>query len=350
MHAAARAVSGGPIYITDEPGRHDLALINAMSARPLRKDRGRVILRPCTLGKTVGVYDRYEERGVLKVGVWDSGAGLGRRGELGTGILGIFNMRDGEEVVLLPVSKFPGIDVEDEEGLQGSSRRPSRRGSEYEVSSPVGRSPGGSRPASAGPSSVLGDWDEEDEEEEQERKERKWVIRSHVSGKLTRPVRPSVPLKSEELFLCKLPKCGYDVLTACPVQKVAIENDHQIEVAVFGLLGKFTGACAIVGCDVGAMESGKRVRVGVAIKALGVLGIWVNDPASTGGGERWAKDQMMVMIHGRPIPAECVEVSSHGVEKGDQARMIEIDVEKAWDEMKLDAGYSSEVRVEILFS
>ena len=43
LHAAARCVSGGPIYFTDEPGRHDVGLIEEMSARSVRGER--VILR-----------------------------------------------------------------------------------------------------------------------------------------------------------------------------------------------------------------------------------------------------------------------------------------------------------------
>ena len=355
LHAAARAVSGGPIYITDEPGRHDWTLIDAMSARSVRDNEGRVILRPSTMGKTVGVYDRYEEKGVLKVGVWDKGAssGYGRGGaHLGTGILGVFNMADHDITVLLPVSKFPGLEVEDEEGLQRSSRR----GSEYDVTSPKSPSSrNGSRPASAGPGSAMGDVldfddeDDDDEEEEGEQRERKWVIRSHVTGKITRPVRPSVPLNSEELLLCKLPKCGYDVWTALPVQIVELPESKEIEVAVLGLLGKFTGACVITACDVGTLESGKRAKIAVGMKALGTLGIWLNDPSST-AQDRWEKENMMVMLQGRAVPEACVQISDEGITKGGTARIVKVDVEKAWDELELDVGWGNEVRVEVLFS
>ncbi|KPI39617.1 putative galactinol--sucrose galactosyltransferase 6 [Cyphellophora attinorum] len=376
MHAAARAVSGGPIYITDEPGRHDVDLIDQMTARSVRPDEGRVVLRPSTQGKTVGVYDRYEEKGVLKIGVWDRGAasGFGKEPKLGTGILGVFNMAEHEISVLLPVSKFPGLEVEDEEGLQRSSRR----GSEYDVVSPGSasgpRSPvrappsrSGSRPGS-GPSSVFGDAPSDLEDEDDEladsptaiaaARNRKWVIKSHVTGKITRPVRPGAPLKSDELLLCKLPPRGYDVWTAVPVQIVALApqngEEQEIEVAVMGLLGKFTGACAITACDVSTAESGKRVRVGVGLKALGVLGIWVNR-SSTGaengndGKHEWRKDKMMVMIQNRAVPEDSVSISDEGIAAGEGARIIKVDVEKAWDAMKLDVGWSNEVRVEVLF-
>jgi len=44
FHAAARCVSGGPIYITDYPGEHDVKLIHEMTARSPRGET--IILRP----------------------------------------------------------------------------------------------------------------------------------------------------------------------------------------------------------------------------------------------------------------------------------------------------------------
>jgi hypothetical protein len=65
-HAAARCVSGGPIYITDEPGRHDLQLIGEMSAiTPLGKT---VILRPSVIGKALDPYLENDGRFLLQVG------------------------------------------------------------------------------------------------------------------------------------------------------------------------------------------------------------------------------------------------------------------------------------------
>jgi hypothetical protein len=327
LHAAARCVSGGPIYITDEPGRHDVGLIEQMSARSVRGER--VILRASTVGKTMGVYDRYEERGVLKVGAYHG------RAESGVGILGVFNMSEKELAFLLPVTKFPGCEGEDE-GLQS----PSRRGSEHE--SLVSRGMvgnGGSRPAS-GPSSAMGDV------------ERKWVVRSHASGKITRPLSPTVPLESGGLLQCKLPRCGYDVWAALPVQMVQLGDGGEVEIAVLGLLGKFTGACAIVSNEAEITQNGKCIKINVALKALGVLGVWINDSdgEKDQGHERWQKDKLMVMISGQAIPAHCVEVSAEGIAPGDTARVLKVDVLRAWDEMSIDPGWSNEARVEILVS
>ncbi|EGD90682.2 uncharacterized protein TERG_06908 [Trichophyton rubrum CBS 118892] len=52
FHAAARCVSGGVIYITDEPGKHNLAIINQMTALTTRGDT--VILRPSVAGHKSG--------------------------------------------------------------------------------------------------------------------------------------------------------------------------------------------------------------------------------------------------------------------------------------------------------
>ncbi|KAI9870882.1 MAG: hypothetical protein M1823_008612, partial [Watsoniomyces obsoletus] len=88
FHAAARCLSGGPIYVTDTPGAHDADLIHQMSATNSRGET--VILRPSNVGKTVGVYDKYDDRSVLKIGVWDGKSGVG------TGLLGVFNLAESE--------------------------------------------------------------------------------------------------------------------------------------------------------------------------------------------------------------------------------------------------------------
>ena len=103
FHAAARCVSGGPIYFTDEPGKHDVELIRAMTAQSWRGKT--IILRPSTIGRSRGVYTAYEEEILLKVGTYHGSKATG------TGILGIFNVseRSISEFVLL--KDFPGIET-----------------------------------------------------------------------------------------------------------------------------------------------------------------------------------------------------------------------------------------------
>jgi hypothetical protein len=66
FHAAARCVSGGPIYITDVPGQHNMDLINQMTGMTPRGKT--VIFRPSVLGKAMNPYSGYDDDALLKVG------------------------------------------------------------------------------------------------------------------------------------------------------------------------------------------------------------------------------------------------------------------------------------------
>jgi hypothetical protein len=105
FHGAARCVSGGPIYITDEPGKHSIDLINQMTARTVRGNT--VILRPSVVGKSLEAYNSYIEELPLRVGTYHGAA------KTGTGIIGVFNIAPKPISTLLPLSVFPGIDDAD---------------------------------------------------------------------------------------------------------------------------------------------------------------------------------------------------------------------------------------------
>jgi hypothetical protein len=79
-HAAARCLSGGPIYVTDVPGEHDVTLIEQMTARTI--DGRLIILRPERIGKTSELYVGQSEPRLLKVQTSHQGASL----------LGVFNV------------------------------------------------------------------------------------------------------------------------------------------------------------------------------------------------------------------------------------------------------------------
>lgn len=101
FHAAARCVSGGPISITDEPGRHDINLINQMTAET---NQGKtVILRPSVVGRTPDVYHNYNEGHMLRISCYTGWA------RTGSGILGLFNIDSGVVSSLIPVADFPGV-------------------------------------------------------------------------------------------------------------------------------------------------------------------------------------------------------------------------------------------------
>ena len=63
FHAAARCVSGGVIYITDNPGSHNLDLIYEMSAHTPERT---IVLRPAA-GRSTQVYMAYNEPALCKI-------------------------------------------------------------------------------------------------------------------------------------------------------------------------------------------------------------------------------------------------------------------------------------------
>lgn len=102
FHAAARCLSGGPVYITDEPEKHDLDLIDEMTARTVEGKT--VTLRPSVLGKAIGIYNAYEEERLLRLGTFSGGK------RTGTGILGVFNVSPRILSEFINLAEFPGVE------------------------------------------------------------------------------------------------------------------------------------------------------------------------------------------------------------------------------------------------
>ena len=209
FHAAARCVSGGPIYFTDEPGKHDVDLIHQMTAFDVKART--IILRPSNVGKTVasGVYTAYEEERLLKVGVYHGRSGTG------TGILGLFNVSQRPVSELILLHEFPGL----------------KAGVEY-------------------------------------------IVRAHTTGEISSPMKQDgkLPLVSLELQ----PK-SWEILSSYPLYPIMLHDEldsksRTANIAVLGLLGKMTGAAAVLRSDVSVDKKKQRLHVGVVLKALGVLG------------------------------------------------------------------------------
>jgi hypothetical protein len=102
FHAAARCLSGGPIYITDFPGQHDVELIAQMTAWSLGGQS--VILRTSRAGKTLRAFDSYHEGHVLKIGTYAETKGGG------TSFLSLFNIAGQEISCLVPATDFAESD------------------------------------------------------------------------------------------------------------------------------------------------------------------------------------------------------------------------------------------------
>lgn len=98
-HGAARAISGGPILITDVPGKHDTALVEAMTAP---NPRGTLIaLRPRPAA-TLSAWDSYADGALCRIAT-SVGDGEGR-----VGVLGVWNIKEGLTCELIPVRDVIG--------------------------------------------------------------------------------------------------------------------------------------------------------------------------------------------------------------------------------------------------
>jgi hypothetical protein len=102
FHAAARCVSGGPIYITDVPGKHNVDLIHQMTGNTPRGDT--VILRPHTVGKSTSAYNSYDDSVLLKISTYVG------RARTGVSILGVFNCTQRPLTELIKLDQFPGTE------------------------------------------------------------------------------------------------------------------------------------------------------------------------------------------------------------------------------------------------
>ena len=268
FHAAARAVSGGPIYITDTPGNHNLPLLNQITAPTTRGKT--VILRPHLVGKATDPYNEYSAAALLKISTYVGAA------HTGTGILGVFN------VSTQPLSEFVHLDA-----FPGTER--------------------GS-----------------------------YVVSAFTTGEVSKPMhRNGDTSATANMVGLELDSRSWEILTSCPLHAFTVRG-KSVSVAVMGLLGKMTGSAAISNSDVYVEDNG-RLRTWVSLKALGVLGLYISDLEV-----RKVEDDFMVLIHGRPVPIECVKVNDAC------GKVLEVDVERAWKEMGEKAGWSNEVSVEVL--
>ncbi|KAL7791355.1 glycoside hydrolase family 36 protein [Trichoderma ceciliae] len=268
FHAAARCVSGGPIYITDVPGEHNIDLIGQMTGvTPKGKT---VIFRPSVLGKAIHPYIGYDDDLLLKVGSYHGAS------ETGTSMVAIFNISARPLTELIPLSCFPGT-----------------------VSSLY------------------------------------YVVRAHVTGKTSTPMRLDNPTS---LIAGSLDVRGYDIFTAFHAVPLTGQKHGDIWAANLGLISKMTGGVAIVTSSISVKENA-RVSVVVKLKALGVFGVYISALP-----DMVLEEDFIVTIQDQAVPVETVSVS-----QSDQ-HVLEVDIEKAWKDMKLEPGLLDELEVKVSFA
>ncbi|KAI8937818.1 hypothetical protein NX059_005512 [Plenodomus lindquistii] len=272
FHAAGRCVSGGPVYITDVAGQHDLKLIAQMTGNTPRGDT--VILRPHTVGKSTSAYNAYSDAILLKIATY---VGMAHSG---VSILGVFNCTSRTLAELIGLDAFPGA----EKG--------------------------------------------------------QYIIRSHTDGQITKPTS----VETNDAFVhLELPVRGWEILSAFPLHSFKLQREHpgtgpeDITIANLGIVGKMTGAAAIVNTDSYVDRSSGKLRIWTSLKVLGTFGLYISDLK-----QRSIEDDFFAVIFGRPISQDCVRISD------ENENVLEIDLIRAWEESGSKAGWSNEVAVEVL--
>ena len=209
LHAAARAVGGCPVYVSDAPGKHDFALLRKLvfpsgkvlrASLPGRPTRDCVFADPCADGVTaLKIWNRNERDGCGVVGAFNvQGASWSRA-------KGIFVESgppgDAEDRVVAEIR--PG-DVETLRGLTGSGRSGTENGGSFPVS---------------------------------------FAVHAHRSGE-TRVLGP------RDAWRVRLRRKQWEVYAVAETRRVSFERDatfNNVEWAFIGLTGMLNGGGAVLG-------------------------------------------------------------------------------------------------------
>jgi hypothetical protein len=291
-HAAARCLSGGPVYITDAPGEHDADVLREVVApatvpRADRLNATSAVLRPDRAARASRPWIPFAaDASLLRVDAYHGGSGAD-----GAAFVGLFNVCQHRVAEVVALDAFPGVVP----------------GQPYVVRS--------HRASRAGAAAVVG------------------PLQCGGAGEDPAPAA-FVDLDMREA----------DVLAACPVRQISAGSGKR-GIANLGLLGLWTGAAAIADTRVedadGSAASSNaelseartgRARVIVRLKALGRWGLWIERL-----GELDIDRDFMAVLSGLPVEREHVSV------EGD---VLVIDLAKAWGERT--PGWKSEAEVEVL--
>ncbi|KAK9467762.1 glycoside hydrolase superfamily [Lipomyces arxii] len=213
LHAAARCVSGGPVYITDAIGLHDMDLISQVQAETIRGTS--VSLRPSRFAVPLDPYFALSQRRLLWLRNFIGGTG-------GFGILAAFNVHEDETVTFVePVklSMVPGMVAGAEYVLYS-----------YKTSATT-------------------------------------EFQGQVSGS---------DADRDTLMVTKIANSDWDVFTAAPLATVQTGQRRAIKIGALGMLGHISGAAAIERQRVTVPKKGRAI-LDVDLKVLGVLGVYISD-------------------------------------------------------------------------
>jgi len=201
MHAAARCISGGPIYITDSPGRHNVSLIKKMTASTPGGAGGLITLRPSRAATPLNPFVPYEGRQLLRVGNFVGGKG-------GDALLAVFNTATSPISELVHLADFPGIEPRE-----------------------------------------------------------RYIVRAFSANTVVD--MGSLGDSNPKSISLTLDQSGWEFFTATRVGRAG-----GTYVGTVGLVDKIAGAAAIVSKTIDPGVDGRRGRVEVRLKALGVLGAY----------------------------------------------------------------------------
>lgn len=309
--AAARCVSGGPIYVTDEPGHHNVDLISQMTAQTIRDQT--VILRPSVIGRSTQAYIGFEEERLVKVGAYNGSSGTG------TAFLGFFNCRNEGITEVVGVNEFIGAEAM----TDGVVVRSHTTGACSPILSVANHD----------------------------------VFAIQVEGRgydVLSATPVSYAKEMGELYAADLGLIGKMTGGAA----IAFGSHYSIRPGVSSSSSGTNGSVddhydpITTAALTTKLSSGKKhLTIKTALKALGTWGVYLLLPP------KHTIDidaDLLVLLNGRIVPRHCVRITSgkgvDGAGEGGQGVVLEVDVARAWKEGEFVVGWGNEVDVAAFLS
>lgn len=259
LHAACRCLSGGgPTLLTDIPGDHDVGLINQMVGEA--PDGRSITLRPAQVAKASHTFDAITSR-TLKIV---------NETAVGSKLLGVFNVGETDLSVFVSVAEFAA----------------------------VGQSP----------------WKEGI----------KAIVFSHQSQTILGPIdiASTLPLQASPgtLIEVNLEPRTCDILSAVEVAWLPWPR-AEVLVGVLGLMGKITGAAAVISSNISLGENG-QTSISIELKALGDLGVWIH-------GAELLDNAVKATVGGQGVLDHEMHLRSATSDKG-PAQLLTLNTIKPW--------------------